>query len=941
MIHKRQSLIATTVLLTLTTFIAASATSSTREEIVEKLSSKVASLFASNPVPSIQSYVSNWAAFHFLQPLAPNSGDPSRFDPALLNYLSVEICEVSGGGCQIIKTFTAQSPGSERLRITTTQGYGSFYIVNWDTGQTNLNNKTYRVRVLAADFELGSIDLPPAVYNTFGRTWPIKFLIEKDPVLRLSLLRAAGKSCSQAASVLKNDYGLSAEETASLLANDAIPCSQSEIDLAIRGVYQPAVIPDTTKVADEPTRNAQTAYDPATGRMDFSTVTSVLNSLKRGDVLVSEPSAAAPNGYLRKITAIRNGGRSLETTQASFNDALQQGFLDAAAALRPSDLLRTESALPGVSLRTLPRAADALRPSDVVGEDYDFEATVDLTIDRNIAGGGFNGDGHVRIQGYIRFNAGYDVGFGVEPCLRVPPVCVDRVEARVGVDQYSNLRVSGEFNGTMQKEIKLLTNYFKPIVFFIGPIPVVLVPIIDVVVGANGEAHVRFSFAAELSAQLLLGAKWTEENGWENLSRKNGVQAGIIEQNLEANMKLRAYGKADAKLLFYGVAGPGIASRVGGGADVQIPRRPWWRIFGYIGASVNFQVDLGGILKLDEFSADVLDEEFKLADAPNASPRFSNVNTGVIQADIATPITLGPRSGFGGHFDVMDPEGDTFTFSATSSVGDQINPDLVHSFQSGGLRTITIRATDSFGASSSITLTVNVNNSLPIVNIYSATNTVPATVQYFVNATAYDFDTQSNLGCTWPANPNYTVTADGPGSCSAVVVFGQVGVYPVTVTATDPHGGVGTASLSVIVTAAPVNSPPIITSFSVRATPFPGRPRTSHCLPGFPTCEVPEGAFLYNGFGGYFEFLPPVKMRVVANDPEGSPVTVQWSCRTGTQQALVTLDPDGLFYSCNPLYGEDPVTGNPLPIVISAVVSDGVNSTLPRERTLVMDRIIR
>lgn len=944
MINVRQSLIATTVLFTLSAVIAAFTPPSTREGIVEKLRSGVSSLLVSNTtrMPAAESYVSNWDSFHFLQPLAPNSGNPQAFDATLLNYLSVEICEVSGSGCQIVKTFTAQGQGSERIRVTSKPGYGSFYIVNWDTGQTSLDDKTYRVRVMAADIQLGSIDLPPDVYNTFGRTWPIKFLIEKDPALRVRVMRSAGRSCSQAASVLKNEYGLSAEETASVLANDAIPCSQAEIDLAIRGVYQAAVIPETTKVADEPTRNAQSIYDPVTGRMDFSTSTSLLNSLRRGDVLVSEPSAAAPNGYLRKVTAIKNGGRSLETTQASFNDALQQGFLDAAAALRPGDLLRTEAALPGVTFRTLSRAEEGLRFSNVVGEDYDFETSVDITLDRSISGGGVNGDGHVRIQGYIRFNAGYDVGFGVEPCLRVPPVCVDRVEARVGIDHYSNLRVSGEFNGTMQKEIKLSTHYFKPIVFFIGPIPVVLVPIIDVVVGANGEAHLRFSFAAELSAQLLLGAKWTEENGWENLSRKNGVQAGIIEQNLDANMKLRAYGKAGGKLLFYGVAGPGIASSVGGGADVQVPRRPWWRIFGYIGANVNFQVDLGGILKLNEFSATVLDEEFTLLDAPNAPPRFSNVNTGVIQADIATSITLGPRSGFFGHFDVMDPEGDIPILSAVSNVGVDNPMNLTHSFQTGGQRIITITATDNAGASSSIMLTVNVNNSLPIVTISAAGNTVPATVQYFVSARAFDFETGGNLGCDrlhWRATLGTLTILDSAGDCNRVVVFPQPGQGTITVTATDPHGGVGSSSRLVTVTAAPANLYPIIDlgSVSVRAVPSDAvRPPASVCPIFSTTCRVPDGAVLFNGQSG--DWFPPLLMSLVATDPEGSPVTVQWSCRTGTQEAAIT-DLGGGVYSCNPIYATGS-GGSPLPIIISVVVSDGVNQVRQDLRTYLMNQLV-
>ena len=84
------------------------------------------------------------------------------------------------------------------------------------------------------------------------------------------------------------------------------------------------IIPDTTKVTDAATRTALSAYDPASGTMRFSVSTPVLAGLKTDDVLVSEPSEAAPDGYLRKVKAIRTEGNGvvLETTQANLTDAI-------------------------------------------------------------------------------------------------------------------------------------------------------------------------------------------------------------------------------------------------------------------------------------------------------------------------------------------------------------------------------------------------------------------------------------------------------------------------------------------------------------------------------------------------------------------------------------------------------------------------------------------
>src|SRR5262245_128 len=62
---------------------------------------------------------SNVSSFHFLEPIAPRSGDPTKFDPTYLKYLSVNICEISAAGCTTVKTFTAQGSNSEQLRIET------------------------------------------------------------------------------------------------------------------------------------------------------------------------------------------------------------------------------------------------------------------------------------------------------------------------------------------------------------------------------------------------------------------------------------------------------------------------------------------------------------------------------------------------------------------------------------------------------------------------------------------------------------------------------------------------------------------------------------------------------------------------------------------------------------------------------------------------------
>lgn len=935
-----QSYLAAACLAAITIIIGLVASPSARAEISERFISGVAAFSflgsASNPEVETASVSYNVEPFHFLTPIAPNSGDPQKFDASLLNFLTVEVCQVSGTECPVVKTFNVQGTGPEQLRIERTSRDGRYYIANWDTTRSNFSNTTtYRIQVEMANLRLGSIDLTPADFPRLGRTWPIKFLVEADPEIRVRVLRFRGQSASQVVSALKSEFNLCGQEAAALLAGDLRPFPQAEISVAISGVCQDVVIPDTTKVADEVTRNALSAYDPITGRMVFSPRTPLLNSLNRGDVLVSEPSTVAPYGYLRKVAAINrvNGGFVLETTQAKLNEAIYHGTLNATGELLPNDgtqpPVTSPLAAPGMYDGSIPSPNIVIDEGDV----FNFHRDIDVTINFDGSEDGVEGTGTVRVTGFVYFNAGYNVGIGIRECLEIPPGCPDRFEAWAGLEQKSRLRVTGNFDGEIHKEKIIHPIPMEPIVFFIGPVPVVLVPEINVKLGVDGEAHLDFVFEGEAKSKFKAGAKWLNPeyggNGWNNISEYLPLDKRIHAADINAKLRVEGYAKVDAKIKLYGVAGPGIDGSVGILIDADTGRRPFWFMQGHVTTNVSFEVGIADIIELGRYSTPILNEYIHIAQSTNSPPRFSNVNTGVIQANIATPITLGPRSGFFGHFDVTDREDvNPPGLTAHSNVDGPIA--LTHAFQTGGLRTITITATDSDGATSSITLTVNVTNSQPIVTVTAADNTVPAMVQYFVSARAFDFES-GVLGCDrvyFVPAPGRTITrTDSGGACSATIVFSQEGSQTVTVTAIDPQGGVGTGSITVNVTPVPSNLPPVVdaSTFLVLAIPRAGTDRGT-CSIFASHCPVGENSVLFNGEGAYDT---PLNMTVQASDPEGQPVTFQWICKTGTRQELGTSIGNG-FYSCTPPFPLSPLEQ----VEVFAIASDGVGTQKSPVRTL-------
>ncbi len=690
------------------------------------------------------------------------------------------------------------------------------------------------------------------------------------------------------------------------------------------------IIPDTTRVADDATREALETYDPATGELRFASSTPVLEGLQVGDVLVSQPSSTAPAGFLRKVEAIAVEGDEvvLATSQANLTDAVTQGQIVASGDFTAEQVEDVVAHLPGVTVGA-PGDASTL-PAVGTGDGYQFHLGFDeVALDIG------QGDVQVKvvIDGELHFNAGWSIDLGIEPCLDVPPVCVDRFEAKVGVDQRLKVSLSGEAKAQLTKEISVATYYFKPLVFFIGPVPVVVVPSIEVFVGAEGSVSLRFSYGVTETAAAVAGARWTDDGGWQDITDFGVSLAEQDSFQLDATMDAQAYARAVASLKFYDVAGPALGLRLGVEFDAEVPRDPILVVRGKIEGYVAFVVDLPVLGTLDEYRKTLFSETIDLATSPNQPPRFSGVKTDTIHVDLGSPVVLGPRAGgFQGYFDVTDPEGGPLQLSATSSLDGRI--PLTYTFKTAGTRTIEVTATDSHGATATATLTVEAKSPPPIITTsYSGQPLV--NVPYAIAASAYD-PVDGDMFCsaiTWSVTAPDTRSG---GGCQASVTFMAEGQRTVRVTATNRYGSSSTETLTFEVGPEPENKPPVITSFSIIAAEgpksFPTGPSDHYaCITGY-YCEVPEGAVLWNGQARYVgDYVLPLYLSVAATDDRGAPITVTWSCTAGASAATVTDNGDGT-YSCSPYF-----PGHT--IVVKVVVSDG-NSSTSMQRSFYMRSLI-
>lgn len=377
---------------------------------------------------------------------------------------------------------------------------------------------------------------------------------------------------------------------------------------------------DTTKVADADTRSALSAFDPDSGELRFERTTDLLDELTVGDVIVSEPSAAAPDGYLRLVSAIDRDGDEvvLQTTQARLIDAIEQGDLDEEFELHGEDVETATAHVAGVRVLAHP-SAGAVEDQAGVGREFSFE----VGFDEVVLDFGEGATAQVRVSGQVSFSAGAGVQVRIRPCLRFPPACVRNFEAKVGVEQALDLALSGEANASVGKEIRVASYTFKTFTFFIGPVPVVVRPQVDVYVGATGEINLRFAYALSQSATAQAGARWTPDNGWQNITGFGFDLDTISEFVIEASMEAEAYVKPAASLLLYGIAGPYIAVSLAAELDAVFPRDPVWILHGAIVGSFGFVVDVPVIGRLADYEAEIFRFSKELARAENEPPEVA------------------------------------------------------------------------------------------------------------------------------------------------------------------------------------------------------------------------------------------------------------------------------------------------------------------------------
>jgi len=349
-------------------------------------------------------------------------------------------------------------------------------------------------------------------------------------------------------------------------------------------IADPIINPNTVVLTDLSNQYLDGAsYDGAT--FVFTQITTELEQVDVGDIIVSGVSVIDQDGYLRKVeTKVSQGsGVVLTTTPASLGEAIQDGSAFMMETLTPTQAV-SMTALDGVSLITDDRdSAFTFYIENVVLYDEDKDPTTT--------------DDQIRANGNIEFEMEFIFYLDMQGSQVRRFSLTNKNSLSKTLEIFSEVELMD-----LEKEAILATQYFSPIILMVGILPIVFVPKLDLVVGMDGSVKVGIS--TEVSQQLTMraGIQYRYSSGWSPIAEISNTYA-FQPPHVTFEMSLKGYLGPRFNLYLYGVAGPFVNITPYLEIKVEPLEQPWWTLYGGIDVPVGYRAHdvLEKILDLDEY----------------------------------------------------------------------------------------------------------------------------------------------------------------------------------------------------------------------------------------------------------------------------------------------------------------------------------------------------
>lgn len=263
-----------------------------------------------------------------------------------------------------------------------------------------------------------------------------------------------------------------------------------------------------------------------------------------GDHIISAPTEAAPDGLLVEVTDAYTSGDSMviSTTETSLEETvsdltLEEDFempVNSLQSLTFADgstyVLKPEDFLPGglTSQNVQPQGSFG-----IPGINKDFSQLIGTCGDGKV---GLTGKLNSNLKGFLNVKIGF--------------FTLKKVEAGVKLAQGSNLTLGVECKEAFSREWPLVTMNYGTYVIWVGPIPIVVKPKVEVNAGASGQVNAKVSFAVAATSGGTLGLGWYKGDGFKVINTTSSTFTQTL--SMSGGGSLRGWVGAKAGFSFYG-----------------------------------------------------------------------------------------------------------------------------------------------------------------------------------------------------------------------------------------------------------------------------------------------------------------------------------------------------------------------------------------------------
>ena len=319
-------------------------------------------------------------------------------------------------------------------------------------------------------------------------------------------------------------------------------------------------------------------------------------TLKKGDFLVAPITNKTPNGLLRKVESVTKEGSQIivTSTPVPLTDVVKNGNAEFSATMTVEGVKAVQSVMKAESVK-------------VMGKNVNFSIPI------------YDKDGDLSTQGdEIRIKGNVGLSYHSKIELDISWGKIKNFELLSTFKFTNGLSIVAGNNGLglgygmvsiNGVSMSIATVRFSPITFFIGPIPVVIFPVIDVSVGVEaGDAPLNINTGYDYTLTVKAGAKYTDDDGWSSVKSLNSDFEPYFNQNngLPINVDLDAYLEPTLYMYIYGLVGPYVGIKPSFEYSQSTGRPDWLDLYANLdvetGIDINTLSDYIGDISYDLYN---------------------------------------------------------------------------------------------------------------------------------------------------------------------------------------------------------------------------------------------------------------------------------------------------------------------------------------------------